>query len=155
MRVSVELFQGSVAGRQPTNSGIRAELDQVFGARNSSGTSAGRPLFRHFRAEADAGRSVRPAMIFPRPVERAAADEQDVGRCRSAEFLVRMLCGRLRLTLAIGAFHQLGQRLLRLARHVAGDGRLSALRVILSIVDVDDAALRLLDIVVAPAGASG
>ena len=66
--------------------------------------------------------------------EGAAADEQDVGRVDLEEFLLRMLAAALRRNRGGRAFHQLEQRLLHaLARDVAGDRRLSDLRLILSI----------------------
>jgi hypothetical protein len=83
-------------------------------------------------------------MIFSRPAERAAADEQDVGRVDLQEFLLRMLAPALRRNARGGAFHQLEQRLLHaLARHVAGDRRVFGLAAdLVDLVDVDDAALR-------------
>ena len=89
-------------------------------------------------------------MIFSRPGEGAAADEQDVGRVDLQEFLLRMLAPALRRNRGGGAFHQLEQRLLdALARHVAGDRGIVRLAAdLVDLVDVDDPALRLLDIVV-------
>ena len=62
-----------------------------------------------------------------------------------------MLAAALRRHPSDRAFDQLEQRLLHaLARHVAGDRRVVALaRDLVDLVDVDDAALRLLDVVVA------
>ena len=86
--------------RQPADElGNQAELDQVLGlgARaaaivmflRSSGT-------RDFGAEADAGLRRALADDLLQPVERAAADEQDVGRVDLDELLVRMLAPALR-----------------------------------------------------------
>ena len=82
--------------------------------------------------------------------EGAAADEQDVGGVDLQEFLLRMLAPALRRDRGGRAFHQLEQRLLHaLARHVAGDRGIVRLAAdLVDFVDVDDAALRLLDIVV-------
>ena len=85
------------------------------------------------------------------PGERAAADEQDVARVDLQELLLRMLAAALRRHDGHRAFDQLQQRLLHaFARHVAGDRRVVRLAGdLVDLVDVDDAALRLLDIVVA------
>ena len=82
--------------------------------------------------------------------ERAAADEEDVGRVDLQEFLLRMLAAALRRHGGDGAFHDLEQRLLHaLARDVAGDrGIVRLAGDLVDFVDVDDAALRLLDVVV-------
>ena len=61
---------------------------------------------------------------FLEPVERAAADEQDVGRVDLNEVLVRMLAPALRRNVGDRPFEDLQQCLLHaLATHVAGDGR--------------------------------
>ena len=82
--------------------------------------------------------------------EGAAADEQDVGRVDLQELLLRMLAPALRRHGGDGAFHDLEQRLLHaLARHVAGDRRIVGLaRNLVDFVDIDDAALGALDIIV-------
>ncbi len=84
-------------------------------------------------------------------VERAAADEQDVGRVDLHELLVRVLAPALRRHRGDRPLDQLQQRLLdAFAGDVAGDRRVVALaRDLVDFVDVDDAALRLLDVVVA------
>ena len=89
-------------------------------------------------------------MILSRPDEGAAADEQDVGRVDLQELLLRMLAAALRRHGGDGAFHDLQQRLLHaLARHVAGDRGVVRLAAdLVDFVDVDDAALRPLDVVV-------
>ena len=88
-------------------------------------------------------RSVRFWMTFLQAVERAAADEQDVGRVDLQEILVRVLAPALRRHAGHRAFDHLEQRLLHaLARHVAGDRRVVGLaRDLVDLVDVDDAAL--------------
>jgi hypothetical protein len=97
-------------------------------------------------------------MIFSRPAKGAAADEQDVGRVDLQEFLLRMLAPALRRNGSGRAFHQLQQSLLHaLARHVARDRRIVRLAAdLVDLVDIDDPALRPLDIIVGrPGAASG
>src|SRR5205085_2714506 len=81
--------------------------------------------------------------------ESAAADKQDIGRVDLQEFLLRMLAAALRRHGRNCAFHNLEKRLLdAFARDIAGDGRIVGLsRDLIDLVDVDDAALRPLDIV--------
>ena len=110
--------------------GNQAELDQVFGLdsrsrlvdaardRPATATSAPKPMPRLRRAVAD---------DLLEAVERAAADEQDVGRVDLQELLVRMLAAALRRHRGDRAFDQLQQRLLHaFARHVARDRRVVA-----------------------------
>ena len=80
--------------------------------------------------------------------ERAAADEQDVGRVDLEELLVRMLAAALRRHVGDRAFENLQQRLLdAFARHVARDRRVLVLAAdLVDLVDVDDALLALLDV---------
>ena len=82
--------------------------------------------------------------------ERAAADEQDVGRVDLQELLLRMLAAALRRHAGDRALHDLQQRLLHaLARNVAGDRGIVGLAAdLVDLVDVDDAALGALDVVV-------
>ena len=80
----------------------------------------------------------------------AAADEQDIGGVDLQEFLLRMLAAALGRNAGDGAFHDLEQGLLHaLARHVAGDRGIVGLAAdLVDFVDIDDAALGPLDIVV-------
>ena len=80
--------------------------------------------------------------------ERAAADEQDVGRVDLEELLVRVLAPALRRHVGDRAFEDLQQRLLHaLARDVAGDRRVLVLAAdLVDLVDVDDPLLALLDV---------
>src|SRR6266404_2298118 len=82
--------------------------------------------------------------------EGAATDEEDVGRVDLQEFLLRMLAATLRRHGSGRAFHQLEKRLLdALARNVASDRGIVRLAAdLVDLVDVDDAALRLFDVVV-------
>ena len=92
----------------------------------------------------------RCSMMSSRPDERAAADEQDVGGVDLQELLLRVLAAALGRHVADRALDDLEQRLLHaLAGDVARDRRVVALaRDLVDLVDVDDAALRLLDVVV-------
>src|SRR5256885_94789 len=77
------------------------------------------------------------------PVERAAADEQDVFRIDLDVLLLRMLAAALGRHARHRALEDLEQRLLdAFARHVARDARVLRLaRDLVDLVDVDDAAL--------------
>ena len=82
--------------------------------------------------------------------ERAAADEQHVGRVDRQELLVGVLAAALRRHRGGGALEDLQQRLLdALAGDVARDRRVVGLaRDLVDLVDVDDPGLGLLDVVV-------
>src|SRR4029079_8094286 len=85
------------------------------------------------------------------PGKRAAADEKYIFGVDLQEFLLRMLAPALRRDRGDRAFDQLEQGLLHaFAGYVARDRRVLALaRDLVDLVDVDDAGLRLLDVVVA------
>src|SRR3546814_641195 len=102
------------------------------------------------RAEADRLALQAVADDLFEPAERAARDEQDVRRVDLQEFLLRMLAPALRRNARGRAFHQLEQSLLHaFARHVAGDRGIFGLAAdFIDFVDIDDAALRLFDVVV-------
>lgn len=89
-------------------------------------------------------------MIFSRPHEGAAHDEQDVRRVDLDELLVGMLAAALRRDRGRRALQDLEQRLLdALAAHVPRDRRVLALAGhLVDLVDVDDPGLGLLDVVV-------
>jgi hypothetical protein len=101
-------------------------------------------------AEANRGRPPARRDDLLEPIEGAAAHEQDVGGVDLQEFLLRMLASALRRHRRHGAFHDLEQRLLHaLARDVASDRRVVGLAAdLVDLVDIDDAALGLFDIVV-------
>src|SRR3546814_8401407 len=109
------------------------------------------PYTTLFRSEADPA-GVGAALLddLVEACERAADDEQDVAGVDLQELLLRMLAPALRRHAGHGALDQLEQRLLHaLARHVAGDRRVFGLaRDLVDLVDVDDALLRLVDVVV-------
>src|SRR4029077_17145738 len=81
-------------------------------------------------------------------VERAAADEKDVGGVDLDEVLVRVLAPALRRNVGDRAFEDLQQRLLdALAADIAGDGWVVRLtRDLIDLVDVDDSPLGAADV---------
>src|SRR5258708_3266605 len=105
----------------------------------------------HVRAEADAALLGAAADDLLQAVEPSAADEQDVGGVHLHEILVGMLAAALRRHGRDRPLDQLQQRLLHaLAGNVPGDRRVVGLaRDLVDLVDIDDAALRLVDVVVA------
>src|SRR5580692_3082845 len=105
---------------------------------------------RHPGGKADRGGTAARRDDLLETGESAAADEQDIGGVDLEEFLLRMLAAALRRNAGDGAFHDLEQRLLHaLARHVAGDrGVVGLARYLVDLVDIDDAALRSLDVIV-------
>src|SRR6266850_5167796 len=105
----------------------------------------------HVRAEADAALLGAAADDLFKAVERSAADEQDVGGVHLHEVLVGMLAAALRRHGRDRPLDQLQQRLLHaLAGNVPGDRRVVGLaRDLVDLVDIDDAALRLVHVVVA------
>src|SRR6267142_2633798 len=113
---------------------------------------AGAAVFRrqYLGRKADRGRTAARGDDLLQAREGAAADEQDVGGVDLQEFLLRMLAAALRRHGGDRAFHDLQQRLLHaLTRHVAGDRRIVRLAAdLVDFVDIDDATLRALDIVV-------
>src|SRR5947209_4223612 len=82
--------------------------------------------------------------------ERAAADEENVGRVNGEELLMRMLAPALRRNVCYSAFQNFQERLLHaFARHVARDRRVLVLAAnLVNLVNVDDALLRALNVAV-------
>src|SRR3954469_16410849 len=105
---------------------------------------------KHLSRKPDRRRTPARGDDLLQPRERAATDEEDVGGVDLQELLLRMLAATLRRNRCHGAFHDLQQGLLHaLAGHVAGDGGIVRLAAdLVDFVDVDDASLRPLDIVV-------
>src|SRR3984957_15714919 len=101
-------------------------------------------------AEADRARPAARRNDLLEAGKRAATHEQDIGRVDLQEFLLGMLAAALRGDARNGTLHELEQRLLyALARDVAGDRRVVGFAGnLVDLVDVDDAALRALDVVV-------
>ena len=104
------------------------------------------------RLEAERLLAAAPLDDLLEPDERAAADEEDIGRVDLEELLMRVLPPALRRDVGNRAFQNLQKRLLdAFARHVARDRRVLVLPAdLVDLVDVDDALLALLDI--APGG---
>ncbi len=138
-------------GRRPMNSGIKPKLQQIFRHQLLEELAdAYVALAFGLRAEAHVVRGDARLDDPLQTVERAAADEQHVGGVDLNELLVRMLASALRRNVGGRAFENLEQRLLHaFARDVAGDRRVLALaRDLVDLVDVDDALLGALDVVV-------
>ena len=140
-----------MTGSRPTNSGISPKLEQVLRLH----------LAQHLarlalRAPVDVGAEAHPLHADPalddrlEAAEGAAADEEDVGGVDLQELLLRVLAAALGRHAGHRALDDLEQRLLHaLAGDVAGDRRVLALaRDLVDLVDVDDAALGALDVVV-------
>src|SRR6185437_1456885 len=128
-----------------------AEALQVVGL-DLAQDLAGAPLVRvgHLGREADRGALAAAGDDLLQAGEGAAADEQHVGGVDLQELLLRVLAPALRGHRGDGAFHDLQEGLLHaLAGHVAGDRGVVRLAAdLVDLVDVDDAALRALDVVV-------
>src|SRR3954454_13210895 len=141
----------ATTGNRPTNSGISPYFKRVLGL-DLAQNFAGATIFRghYLGAEADRSRPAARGDDLLEPVESAAAHEQDVGGVDLQELLLRMLASTLRRYRRDGAFYDLEQRLLHaLARDVAGDREVVGLAAdLVDLIDIDDAALGALDIVV-------
>jgi len=141
----------ATTGRRPTNSGIRAVFQQIFRL-DVTEDFAGPAIFRrqHLGGEADRCRASARGDDLLQAGECPAADEENVRGVDLQEFLLRVLAAALRRHRRNGALHDLQQRLLHaLTRHVQGDRRVVGLAAdLVDFVDIDDAALRALDIIV-------
>ena len=159
-RLLVELFERRDHRQTADELGDEAVLDEIFRLDFLEDVGAVRTRIHitHFGGETDAAllRAIHHDLL--ETGERAAADEEDVRGVDLQEFLLRVLAATLRRHRGNGAFDELEQRLLHaFARHVARDRRVVGLAGnLVDFVDVDDAGLRLLDVVVALLqGASG
>src|ERR1700722_1556707 len=152
-RVFVQFLQRRDHRQAAHEFGNQAVLDQILGLRVVEHVVAVRPrvLFAHLGDEADAAlvRAVHDDLL--ESGERTAADEQDVGRVDLQKFLLRMFAAALRRHGGDRAFNQFQERLLHaFARDIAGDRRVIGLAGdLVDFIDVDDAGLRLFDIVIA------
>src|SRR5690606_27118174 len=124
-RVGIELVERGDHRKASDQLGDQPELDQVFGF-DFAQDLADRTLARaaYFGAEADARALRAAADDLLEPVERPAADEQDVRRVDLHEVLVGVLAPALRRYRRARSLDQLQQRLLHaFAGDVAGDRR--------------------------------
>src|SRR5450755_1554462 len=107
-------------------------------------------LALHVRAEAEPRLAQAPLHDLIEPDEGAAADEQDVAGVDLQEILLRMFPPTFGRHIGDRAFDDLQKRLLdALTRYVTGDRGVVALPAdLVDFVDVDDAALRALDVMI-------
>ena len=146
------LRHGADDGQAADELGDEAELQQVLGQH------LGVDLAEFLSALRCGCSALKPTPLLAGPAlddlvdagERTAADEQDVGGVDLDELLVRVLAPALGRHRGGGALEDLQQRLLHaLAGDVTGDRRVLALAGdLVDLVDVDDAGLGLLDVVV-------
>ena len=147
----VEIVQRRDHRQAADEFGDQAEFEQVLRldlAEDFAGLAVLRRL--HLGAKADRGCPAARRDDLLQAGEGAAAHEQDVGGVDLQELLLGMLAAALRRHRGDGAFHDLEQRLLHaLAGNVAGDRGVVGLAAdLVDFVDIDDAALGPLDIVV-------
>src|SRR5256885_2782801 len=152
-RLLVELHERRHHRQPPHELRYQPVLDEVFRFHGPQDLADVLAVLQapHVRAEADAALFGAAAYDFLQAVERSSADEQDVGGVHLHEVLVGMLAPALWGHGRDRPFDQLEERLLHaLAGHVPRDRGVAGLHQDLSdLVDVDDAALRLVDVVVA------
>ena len=152
-RVDVEFLKGSDDRQPPDELGNQAVAHEVFGLQFPQHFTdvLGFVLALHLRGEADTAllRAIPNDLVQAR--ESPSADEQDIRRIHLQEFLLGMLATTLGWNRGDGSLDQLEQRLLHaLTGNVTGDGGVVRLaRDLVNLVDVDDAHLGLLDIVIA------
>ena len=141
----------ATTGRRPTNSGIKPCLSRSSGSTSRKISPCFDPRAPcTLGAEADRARPAARRNNLVEASEGTATDEQDAGSVDLQEFLLRMLASALRRHTRHRAFYDLEQGLLHaLARYVAGDRRVVGFAGnLVDLVDVDNAALRALDVVV-------
>src|SRR5712691_12155512 len=149
----VEFLERRHDRQLPDELGNKPILDEVFwldGAQDLADVLAVLQA-SHVRAKADAALFRAAADDLFQAVERSPADEQDVRGVHLHEVLVGMLAAALRRHGRDRPLDQLQQRLLHaFAGNVPGDrGIVGLARNLVDLVDIDDAALRLVDVVVA------
>src|SRR5579883_2750249 len=150
-RALVEIVKRRYDGEAADELRYEAELQEVLGLEIAQDL-AGLALLGTAHLGAEADRGPLPAMgddLFEAG-EGAAADEENVGGIDLQEFLLRVLASALRRHARDRPLHDFQQRLLdALARNVAGDRRIVGFAAdLVDLVDIDDAALRPLDIVI-------
>src|SRR5690606_2046461 len=150
-RVFGELVQRRQHRQTPDELWDQPKLQQVFGLHLRQEFAE-----LHFFAPFDVGAEAQARLTQPalddliQADERPAADEQDVARVDLQEVLLRVLTATLRRHVGDGALDDLQERLLHaFARYVARDRGVVALAAdLVDFVDVDDAPLRALHVVV-------
>src|SRR6185369_9544045 len=159
LRIGQDLFQRSLVevlqrgdhGQTADEFRDQAVLQEVFRL-DMAEYLAGAAVFgcQNLGGETDRGRTSARGDDLLQAREGAAADEQDVGGVDLQKFLLRMLAAALRRHGRDRAFHDLQERLLHaLARDVPRDrGIVGFARDLVDFVDIDDAALGALDVVV-------
>src|ERR1700684_188965 len=150
-RSLVEVFQRRDNRQAADEFRDQAVLQEIFRLDVAEDlTGAAVFLRQNLRGKADRGRAAARRDDLFESGERTAADEQDVGGVDLQKFLLRMLAAALRRKRGRGSFHDLEQGLLHaLARDVAGDRGIVGLAAdLVDFIDIDDAALGALDVVV-------
>src|SRR5216684_1536224 len=150
-RSFVEILQRGDHRQAADELGDQAVLQEILGL-DVTEDFAGAAILRrqHLRGKADRGRASTRGDDLLQARERAAADEENVRGVDLQELLLRMLAAALRGNRSNRTLHDLQKRLLdAFARDVAGDRRIVGFAAdLVDLVDIDDAALRPLDIVV-------
>src|SRR6266853_2045046 len=149
----VEFLERRQNRQPPDELGNKPILDEVFRLNGPQDLADVLAVLQasHVGTKADPALFRAAADDLFQAVERSPADEQDVRGVHLHEVLVGMLATALRRHGRDRPLDQLQQRLLHaLAGNVPGDRRVVGLaRDLVDLVDIDDAALRLVDVVVA------
>src|SRR6516165_8859253 len=149
-RLAVEVVHAGDDGQAADELGDHAELEQVLGHHLGERVGGG-PVVLDPQLRPEPHPALADALLddLLQAGERPAADEQHVGGVDLDELLVRVLAPALRGHRRGRALQDLQQRLLHaLAGHVPGDRRVLALAGdLVDLIDVDDAGLGLLDVV--------
>src|SRR6266704_478974 len=149
----VELHERRHDRKPPHELRYQPVLDEVFGLDRAQDLADVLAVLQapHVRTEADAALFGAAADDLFQAVERSPADEQYVRGVHLHEVLVGMLAAALRRHRRDRSLDQLQERLLHaFAGDVPGDrGVVGLARDLVDLVDIDDAALCLVDVVVA------
>src|SRR5260370_10726799 len=149
-RKLVKILKGGQHGEPPDDLGDEAVLQQIL-RRNLAEDFAGAAVIGrdYLGAEADRARPAARRDDLLEPGEGAATYEKNIGGVDLQEFLLRVLAPTLRRHRSDSTFHDLEQRLLNaLSGNIAADRDvLGPAADLVDLVDIDNAALRALDIV--------
>src|ERR1700728_2664049 len=149
--VLVEILEGRDDGQTADEFGNEAEFQQIFRLNLAEHLACASVVRRlNLGRKADRGALAARRNDSLEAGKSPTANEQDIGRVNLQKFLLGMLASALRGDTRNRTLHDLEQRLLHaLARYIAGDRRIVRLAAdLVDLVDVDDAALRPLDIIV-------